>query len=432
MPPTETHLIESKHGAGTVCATNQTGRSSRVMTLTAREYRSIDRLMPGRRARGRCGIIAALLLVAAGPATAAAPAPATLTPTPPAINAGSYILLDYDSGHVLAENNARARMEPASLTKLMTAYIVFNELKNGALSPDQTVTISENAWRTQGSRMFVEVNKRVSVDDLLKGMIVQSGNDATVALAEQVAGSEGAFADLMNNLAGALNMKDSHFTNSTGMPDPQHYTTAHDLALLTRALIGAFPEYYKLYSLRDFTYNNITQHNRNRLLWRDDSVDGVKTGHTESAGYCLVTSAKRDGMRLISVVLSTKSDELRMQETQKLLNYGFRFFETHRLYGADAPLATARVWKGVTNELPLGLAQDLYVTIPRNQYKKLNAAMNMDATITAPVHKGQRLGAVQVTLDGKPVAERPLVALREIPEGNFAQRLSDEIRLFFE
>jgi D-alanyl-D-alanine carboxypeptidase (penicillin-binding protein 5/6) len=263
-------------------------------------------------------------------------------------------------------------------------------------------------------------------------MIVQSGNDATVALAELVAGSEDAFAELMNNIAGTLQLKDTHFTNSTGMPDPQHYTTAYDLALLTRALIAAFPEDYKLYSLREFTFNNITQHNRNRLLWRDDSIDGVKTGHTESAGYCLVTSAMRDDMRLISVVLSTKSDDMRMQESQKLLNYGFRFYESHRLYNAGASLASARVWKGVTEELPLGLAQDLYVTIPRNQYKKLKAVMNMNSTITAPVRKGQQFGTVQVTLDGKNVAERPLVALREIPEGNFAQRLSDEILLFFE
>jgi D-alanyl-D-alanine carboxypeptidase (penicillin-binding protein 5/6) len=377
-------------------------------------------------------VIAAMLLLFASPAPAATPTTAALTPTPPSINAGSYVLLDYNSGDVLAESNSRTRMEPASLTKLMTAYIVFNELRSGTLSEGQLVTISKNAWRAEGSRMFIEVNKQVSVDDLLKGMIVQSGNDATVALAEQVAGSEGAFAELMNNFAGALHLKDSHFTNSTGMPDPQHYTTAYDLALLTRALIAEFPEYYKLYSLREFSFNNITQYNRNRLLWRDDSVDGVKTGHTESAGYCLVTSAVRDNMRLISVVLSTKSDDLRMQETQKLLNFGFRFYESHRLYGAGASLATARVWKGVTEELPLGLAQDLHVTIPRNQYKKLNAAMNMDSTITAPVRKGQQLGTVQVTLDGKKVAERPLVALREIPEGNFAQRLSDEILLFFE
>jgi D-alanyl-D-alanine carboxypeptidase (penicillin-binding protein 5/6) len=406
-----------------------------VTTPTTCHQHLIDRGPREQRAlRSHYGIITAMLLLFAGPSPAAAPAatPATLTPTPPSINAGSYILLDHYSGNVLAENNSDARMEPASLTKLMTAYIVFNELKNGALSEDQLVTISENAWRTQGSRMFVEVKKQVSVNDLLKGMIVQSGNDATVALAEQVAGSESAFSELMNNFAGALHMKDTHFMNSTGMPDPQHYTTAHDLALLTRALIGAFPDYYKLYSLREFTYNNITQHNRNRLLWRDDSVDGVKTGHTESAGYCLVTSAIRDDMRLISVVLSTKSDDMRVQESQKLINYGFRFYETHRLYSADASLTTARVWKGMTEELPLGLAQDLYVTIPRNQYKKLNAAMNMNSTITAPVHKGQQLGTVQVSLDGKNVAERPLVALREIPEGNFAQRLSDEIRLFFE
>jgi serine-type D-Ala-D-Ala carboxypeptidase (penicillin-binding protein 5/6) len=386
----------------------------------------------------RCvqGIFAAILLHLAGPSLAATATPATLTPTPtptpPSINAGGYVLLDFNTGSVLAESNARTRMEPASLTKLMTAYIVFNELKNGAISQDQLITISENAWRTQGSRMFVEVNKQVRISDLLKGMIVQSGNDATVALAEQVAGSEGAFAEMMNNFAGTLHMKDSHFMNSTGMPDPQHYTTAYDLALLARALIAAFPEDYKFYSMREFTYNNITQYNRNKLLWRDDSVDGVKTGHTDSAGYCLVSSAKRDDMRLISVILGAKSDDIRVQEAQTLLNYGFRFFETHRVYGADTSLKTARAWKGGAEELPLGLAQDLYVTIPRNQYQKLNAVMNMNTTIIAPVQKGQQLGTVQITLDGKNVAERPLVALREIPAGNFAQRLSDEIRLFFE
>lgn len=387
----------------------------------------------GRSARLLCATLAAVLLLGVTGAGAAAPAaPAMLMPAPPSINAGSYVLLDFNSGDILAENNARTRMEPASLTKLMTAYVVFNELRNGTIRRDQLVTISEHAWRTQGSRMFVEVNTQVKVEDLLKGVIVQSGNDASVALAELVAGSEEAFAGLMNNVAAALQMKDTHFVNSTGMPDPEHYSTAYDLALLTRALIATFPEDYKLYSIREFTYNNITQHNRNRLLWRDESVDGVKTGHTDSAGYCLVTSALRDDMRLVSVVLRTKSDDARVEETQKLLNYGFRFFETHRLYGAGSSLTTARVWKGATEELPLGLSQDLYVTIPRNQYQKLNAAMNLDPTITAPVHKGQQIGTVQVTLDGKNIAERPLVALNDIPEGNFAQRITDEIRLFFE
>lgn len=396
--------------------------------------RLIARARPHGKSSRRLGAtLATLLLLCAAGSHAAAPAiPAPSIPAPPTINAGSYVLIDFNSGDILAESSARMRMEPASLTKLMTAYIVFNEMHNGTLRRDQPVTISENAWRTQGSRMFVDVNSQVTVEDLLKGMIVQSGNDATVALAEQVAGSEDAFAGLMNNVAGSLQMKDSHFVNSSGMPDPEHYTTAYDLALLTRALIASFPEDYKLYSMREFTYNNITQHNRNRMLWRDASVDGVKTGHTDSAGYCLVTSALRDDMRLISVVLRTKSDDARVEETQKLLNYGFRFFETHRLYGAASALTTVRVWKGVTEELPLGLTQDLYVTIPRNQYQKLNAAMNMTPTITAPVHKGQQLGTVQVTLDGNNIAERPLVALSEIPEGSFAQRITDEIRLFFE
>lgn len=404
------------------------------MTISIAEPCRNTRIPPAPGAAQRLRrVCAAVLLLVAGPSLAAAPAPATPTPTPPSINARGFVLLDFNSGRVLAESNADTRMEPASLTKLMTAYVVFNELRNGAINEDQLVTISEKAWRTGGSRMFVEVSKQVPVDDLLKGMIVQSGNDATVALAEHIAGSEGAFAELMNNFAGALQMKNTHFTNSTGMPDPDHYTTAHDLALLTRALIMTFPEFYKLYSIREFTYNNITQHNRNRLLWRDDSVDGVKTGHTESAGFCLVTSAQRDNMRLISTVLGTKSDNSRFEESQKLLNYGFRFFETHRLYEAGASLATARVWKGASEELPLGLTQDLYVTIPRNQYQKLKATMNMNPTsITAPVHKGQQLGTVLVALDGNQVTERPLVALRDIPEGSFVQRLSDEILMFFE
>ncbi len=298
---------------------------------------------------------AILLLCAAGPKAATPVIPAPSTPAPPSINAGSYVLTDFNGagdGASPRVRAARTRMaNPRVITKLMTAYIVFNELQNGRLRYDQPVTISENAWRTQGSRMFVDVNTQVKVEDLLKGMIVQSGNDATVALAEQVAGSEDAFAGLMNNAASALQMKDSHFVNSSGMPDPEHYTTAYDLALLTRALIASFPEDYRLYSLRDFTYNNITQHNRNRMLWRDASVDGVKTGHTDSAGYCLITSALRDDMRLISVVLRTKSDDSRVEETQKLINYGFRFYESHRLYAAGSSLTTTRVWKGVTEEL---------------------------------------------------------------------------------
>ncbi len=362
--------------------------------------------------------------------TAAVAAPPI--PSPPQINGRAYLLQDFHSGRILVEKNSHQRVEPASLTKLMTAYIVFKELKSGSLRLDEEVLISEKAWRTGGSKMFIEVNKRVKVEDLLKGMIVQSGNDASVALAEHVAGSEDAFASLMNEYAATLGMKDSHFVNSTGLPHKDHYTTAYDLALLTRALIHEFPEYYKYYSQKEFTYNHITQYNRNKLLWRDKSVDGVKTGHTESAGYCLIASAKRNDMRLITVVLGTRSENARAQESQKLLNYGFRFFETHRLYGAGEPLTTVRVWKGEVEQLPLGLAEELYVTIPRRQYDHLDAHMTITPLITAPVKRGRPYGSVEVRLGDEVIAQRPLIALRDVAEGSLFQRLSDEVMLFFE
>ena len=358
--------------------------------------------------------------------SAAAPVPAA-----PAIAARSYVLMDFNGARILAENKAHVRMEPASLTKLMTAYIVFKELEKGSIKLDGEVLISENAWRATGSRMFIEVNKRVLVKNLLQGMIIQSGNDATVALAEHVAGGEDAFAALMNQYAQSLGMSETHFVNSTGMPDPQHYTTAHDLAILTRSLIHDFPEYYKWYSEREFTYNEIKQYNRNTLLWRDEHVDGVKTGHTESAGFCLIASALRDNMRLISVVLGTTSEEARAQQSQQLLNYGFRFFETRRLYEAEKELTTAPIWKGDSGVLPLGLAEDLYITIPRGQYDNLTAKMNIDTNITAPARKNQPYGSVEIMLDGNNIAQRPLVSLRDVAEGNLFQRLADEVRLLF-
>ncbi|HHH36890.1 MAG TPA: D-alanyl-D-alanine carboxypeptidase [Gammaproteobacteria bacterium] len=368
-----------------------------------------------------------LLLALLHTAVAAPP-----VPSPPRLNARAYLMQDFQSGRILVEKNSHQRVEPASLTKLMTAYIVFKELKSGSLKLDEEVRISEKAWRTGGSKMFIEVNKRVKLEDLLQGMIVQSGNDASVALAEHVAGSEDAFASLMNEYAADLGMKDSHFVNSTGLPHKDHYTTAHDLALLTRALIREFPEYYKWYSQKAFTYNNITQYNRNKLLWRDESVDGVKTGHTQSAGYCLIASAKRNDMRLITVVLGTGSENARAQETQKLLNYGFRFFETHRLYGPGETLTTVRVWKGEVEQLPLGLAEELYVTIPRRQYDRLDAHMTIAPLITAPVARGRTYGSVEVRLGEEVIARRPLVALRDVAEGSLFQRLSDEVLLFFE
>jgi len=357
---------------------------------------------------------------------------ATLIPATPKIKAKGYLLIDFNSGRILAEKKADQRMEPASLTKMLSAYVIDHELAKGNISLDDEVLISEKAWRMQGSRMFIEVGKKVSVEDLLKGVIIQSGNDATVALAEHVAGSEDAFVSLMNQHAAELGMLDSHFVNSTGLPHKDHYTTPRDLAKLAIALIRDYPKHYDWYSQKEFVYNDIKQYNRNRLLWRNKYVDGIKTGHTEAAGYCLVASAKRDGMRLISVVLGTRSDEARSSESQKLLTYGFRFFETHRLYKANEPLTTARVWKGAQEALSLGLNEDLYLTIPKGQYKKLVANMNLDARITAPIRQGQAFGTVNVSLGDEQYAKRELVALSTIESGGLFGNLVDEIKLLFE
>ncbi len=362
----------------------------------------------------------------------ALPALAAPIPAPPQVAARAYLLQDFNSGRLLAQSNIHERMEPASLTKLMTAYIVFSELESGTITLSDQVRVSEAAWRMGGSRMFIEVNKLVSVEDLLKGMIVQSGNDASVALAEHVAGSEDAFVSLMNSYAEKLGMTGTHFVNSTGMPDPDHYTTANDLAILTRALIADFPQYYKLYSQREFTFNGITQSNRNKLLWRDKSVDGVKTGHTKSAGFCLIASAQRNDMRLISVVLGTKGENARAQESQKLLNYGFRFFETRRLHGANQAITTVRIWKGEVEQLPLGLTEDLYVTVPRGRFDQLESRNNIAALIMAPAARGRQYGSLVVSLDGEEIAIRPLVALRDVAEGSLWQRLSDEALLLLE
>ncbi len=368
-------------------------------------------------------LFVSLLLLVAGLGAQAAPVPA-----PPAIEAKGYLLMDMHSGRVLAEKNADQRMEPASITKIMTAHVVFEELASGNLKLDDLVTVSEKAWKTPGSRMFIEVNSRVSVGDLLKGLIIQSGNDAAVALAEHIAGSEDAFANLMNEHAARLGMHDTHFANATGLPHPDHYTTPRDIAKMTIATIRDYPEYYKLYAEKEFTYNKITQHNRNRLLWRDPSVDGVKTGHTQSAGFCLVASAKRDDMRLISVVMGTKSDKARMSTSQALLNYGFRFFETHRLYAGGSKLTEARVWKGEREMVPLGLEEDLYVTIPRRRYDKLKARSEVKADISAPVHKGQTLGEIVIELDGEPIRRVPLVALQDDPEGGLWRQAVDTLQ----
>lgn len=356
----------------------------------------------------------------------------SLVPSPPRISATGHVLMDFHSGQILSSDNVEKPLEPASLTKLMTAYAVFDELKRGNISLDDEVRVSEKAWRMKGSRMFIEVGETVSVEQLLKGMIIQSGNDASVALAEYVAGSEDAFAALMNAHAEKLGLDGTHFVNSTGMPVENHYTTAIDMAKLAAALIHEFPDYYHWYSEKQYTYNEITQSNRNLLLFRDDSVDGLKTGHTEAAGYCLVSSAKRDNMRLIAVVMGTDSEKARAQESQKLLNYGFRFYETHKLYDANQALKQARIWKGELEELPVGLAETLHVTVPRGQYNELKASMRVGKTLTAPIGSGQRLGTVSVKLGDETLAERPLVALQDVAEGGLWQTIKDSVLLLFE
>jgi D-alanyl-D-alanine carboxypeptidase (penicillin-binding protein 5/6) len=367
------------------------------------------------------------LMLALAVSAMAAPVPAG-----PKVAARSYVLQDFHSGYVMDEQDPTMRVEPASLTKMMTAYVVFNELREGHIHLEDQVRVSEKAWRMPGSRMFIEVDKHVSVGDLLKGMIIQSGNDASVALAEHVAGSEDAFAELMNQYAKRLGMTGTHFVNSTGLPDPEHYTTARDMAILAGALIREFPKDYKWHAMKEFTYNGITQHNRNKLLWRDKSVDGIKTGHTESAGYCLAASAMRDDMRLIAVVMGTESENARAEETQKLLNYGFRFFETHTLYKRHDPVTQVRVWEGELEDLSVGLADDLYVTVPRGQYKKLQASMQMDGPVIAPVSQGQVLGMLRVALGDEELAQRKMVSLQDVPEGTLWHRLLDHVMLMFE
>lgn len=349
-------------------------------------------------------------------------------PSAPNIQATAYVLVDYDSGKTIASLNPENRIEPASLTKIMTGYVVISELKNGTIQLDDEVTISTKAWQMPGSRMFIEVGKKVTVQDLIKGMVIQSGNDASVALAEHVAGSEEVFSELMNRYAQSLGMTNTHFVNATGLPDPNHYTTAADLAILTQALIQNFPEEYQWYSQKKFTYNGITQYNRNKLLWQDPSVDGLKTGHTESAGFCLVTSAKREEMRLISVLLGAEDAKQRVQESQKLLNYGFRFFETHKLYDQGQRLNETRIWEGKQDMLGLGLTETLYITIPRGQYKNLVIESSIDPQITAPVKNGQQLGKIFVSFNNETLVEKPLVALETVEEGSFFKKLFDQIK----
>jgi D-alanyl-D-alanine carboxypeptidase (penicillin-binding protein 5/6) len=353
-------------------------------------------------------------------------------PQPPIIGAKSYVLVDGNTGAELASLNPDERLAPASLTKLMTAYAIFRALDEGQITLQDPVTVSEKAWRTQGSRMFIEVGSRVSVEDLVLGMIVQSGNDASVALAEHTAGTEAVFAQVMNQYAAQLGMTSSNFMNSTGLPDDNHYTTARDMATLAKAIVNEFPKYYEWYSVREFEYNDIKQQNRNALLWRDPSVDGMKTGHTDDAGYCLVSSASRDGMRVISVVLGTSSAKARTDGSQALLNYGFRFFETRLLYRAGEAVAQARIWKAEKELTPLGLPEDLYVTIPRGSFDDVESVLNMPATLVAPVAQGQPLAELQVSLHGDELLNTPLRALEDNPDGSFWQRTRDGVKLWFE
>lgn len=376
-------------------------------------------------------LFAAMTAVTLPAAAQVIPQPQTIIPAAPQLAASSWILLDANSGRILAEHNSDERLAPASLTKLMTAYLVERELDRGTIKLDDLVNVSENAWRTGGSKMFIEVGNQIPIEELLHGIIIVSGNDASVAMAEHLAGGEAPFADLMNQHAARLGMENTHFENATGLPSDNHYSTAHDLARLSRHIINDYPEHYAIYSQRHFSYGGIDQPNRNRLLWRDPSVDGLKTGWTDAAGYCLVSSAERDGMRLISVVMGTNSDEARAQEAQKLLSYGFRFYETMKLYERGAVLETPRVWGGDINELRVGVNEEVYMTLPRNRSEELRARLNLNADLQAPIAVGDDVGTLEVYLGEEMVGERPLVALENVEEGGLFKRLFDQVQRFF-
>lgn len=363
---------------------------------------------------------------------ATAQAMAQQLPIPPSLAAKSWLLLEMGSNQVLTTEKPDDRLEPASLTKLMTAYLTFSAIRNKTIALAQPLPVSEKAWRTGGSKMFIRVDTQVPTEDLIKGMIVQSGNDACVTLAEAIAGSEENFAQMMNREAQRLGMKNSHFMNSTGLPDPQHYTTARDLSLLASALIRDFPEEYrKYYSMKEYTYNNITQPNRNRLLYIDPTVDGVKTGHTEAAGYCLISSALRDKRRLLSVVLGTVSDSARASESQKLLNWGYISYDSVSLFAKEQPVATLRVWKGTQNEVKAGFASDLSIAVPKGYAEKVSKDFVAEPRLIAPIEAGQKLGTLKVAIDGQAYGEYPVIALEKVELGNIFVRLFDTIRLWF-
>lgn len=357
----------------------------------------------------------------------AAPLP---PPRAPSIDAQHYILMDYASGQVIAETDADERADPASITKLMTAYVVFDALKQGLLNDEDLVTISRKAWKAEGSRMFAEVGKQISIIDLLRGMIIQSGNDAAIALAEHTAGSEESFADRMNQYAAKLGLDNTHYTNATGLTNPEHYTTARDIAKLVFRLIADFPDRYELYSEKEFTFNNISQRNRNRLLWRDPSVDGVKTGHTSAAGYCLASSAKRDDMRLISVVLGASTDNARISASESLINWGFRFFESVEVTAAGAQVDQKRIYKGAKEQIALGRENATWVVVPRGQSDKVELVTSIPAQLRAPVQRNEVVGELIVRHYGRELARLPLQSLEDIPLGSFWQRLRDEAIIF--
>lgn len=353
-------------------------------------------------------------------------------PAPPQLSAESYLLLDHISGRVLADHNADLQIEPASLTKMMTAYIVIDELISGAAETDEPVIISDYAQSMPGSRMFVEEGTVVTVGDLLRGLIVQSGNDASVALAEHFAGSEQGFVDLMNAKALALGMLNTRYANSSGLPHPDHYTTARDLSIIARATIADHPDYYPMYSELEYEFNGIKQKNRNTLLWRDDSVDGIKTGHTEAAGYCLVASAVRDDMRLISIITGTASDKTRIAESQRLLNYGYRFFRTEKVYSAGEVISAARIWMGQQEEIKLGVEEDLYLTLPRGEFETLKSEIQIADYIKAPIDIGDEYGRSLLKSHDEVIGEVPLLALQRVEQGGLFLRMKHSIMRYFD
>jgi len=378
---------------------------------------------------------AAIPALASPEAAQSPPAPPVVVPPPavpaPAVAAAAFLLVDVTSGQTLTAANADERRDPASLTKLMTAYLVFGALRAKTIVPSQMVNVSERAWRAEGSRMFIEPRRAVSVDELLRGMIVQSGNDASVALAELVGPSEEAFVARMNSEAARLAMTNTRFSNVTGLSGPQHYSTAADMAKLAVAVIRDYPEYYPLYSQKEFRYNNITQPNRNRLLWTDPFVDGMKTGHTDAAGWCLVASALRGDRRVLVVVLGANSDAARASEAQKLLNWGFQAFDTVQLYQSGKQVIALTVWKGAVPEVPAGFLADRYLTLPKGKADKLTLTMQAQEPLVAPIVRAQRVGTVKVALDGKPVVDFPLIALEDVPPASLLGRAWDTVRLWF-